>query len=220
MMELDRNKFLKSSQAALESILDTLESTPIIDYSTLGPDRTALVVIDMVNGFARKGALMSERVNELVPEIMRISKVCDLLGIPKLFFADSHSENSPEFSCYPMHCRKGSSEAAVVDELRRLGGYKLIEKNSTNGFLEEEFAKWMKDYPKTDCFIVVGDCTDICIQQFATTLKAWFNKKEKKSRVIVPIGGVDTYHMESHDGDLTHVMALYNMKINGIELVK
>jgi len=49
-------------------------------------------------------------------------------------------------------------------------------------------------------------------------LKAWFNVQNRKVRVIVPINAVETYDLDLHDGDLMHVMALYNMMINGVEL--
>lgn len=68
-------------------------------------------------------------------------------------------------------------------------------------------------------FIVTGVCTNICIEQFALTLKTYFNKQNVKSRVIVPINTVETYDLDIHNGDLMNVMALYNMIVNGIEVV-
>jgi nicotinamidase-related amidase len=106
-----------------------------------------------------------------------------------------------------------------VDELKDLGGWTLIPKNSTNGFLEPAFQEWLAKNEAIDTFIVTGDCTDICIQQFAITLKTWFNRKDRKSRIIVPIDAVDTYDLGLHSGDLMHVMALYNMIGNGVEVV-
>ncbi|OPZ83964.1 MAG: hypothetical protein BWY74_04327 [Firmicutes bacterium ADurb.Bin419] len=44
--------------------------------------------------------------------------------------------------------------------------------------------------------------------------------KNQKYRVIVPVNAVDTYDLGAHNGDLVNVMALYNMIINGIEVVK
>jgi len=85
--------------------------------------------------------------------------------------------------------------------------------------LEEAFQKWMKENPEVVNFIVTGDCTDICVQQFAITLKTWFNMQNKKCRIIVPINAVATYDFGLHDGNFTHVMALYNMMINGVEVV-
>lgn len=52
---------------------------------------------------------------------------------------DSHQKSSQEFITYPPHCLKGSEESEIIEELKIIGGYQLIEKNSTNGFLEPDF---------------------------------------------------------------------------------
>ena len=219
MRMINKNEFLKRSAETLGEIFDMLAKLPIIRLKDLQGKRTALVIVDMVNGFAREGALKSPRVEGLIPEIAKLSKVCDELQIAKLAFADCHTKVSPEFEAYPAHCMCGTSEGEMVDELKEIGGYTLIPKNSTNGFLEEEFQKWLKENEHINTFIVTGDCTDICIQQFAVTIKTWFNMQNKKARVIVPVSAVETYDLGLHDGDLMHVTALYNMMINGIEVV-
>lgn len=45
------------------------------------------------------------------------------------------------------------------------------------------------------------------------------NKQNRKSRAIVPIKTVEIYGLGIHNGDLMNVMALYNMIVNGIEVV-
>jgi nicotinamidase-related amidase len=146
--------------------------------------------------------------------------MCDELGMTKIAFADCHTESSPEFDSYPKHCIAGTLEGEMVDEIKEIGGYFLIPKNSTNGFLEGEFQKWLEGNQQIDTFIMTGDCTDICIQQFAVTIKAWFNMHNKKVRVIVPIDTVETYDLGLHNADLMNMMALYSMIGNGIEVVK
>lgn len=220
MKIVNRDQFMKRSMETIKEMLDMLEGLQGIKLTDLQGDRTALVIVDMINGFAREGALKSDRVEELIPEIVRLSKKSDELGVQKISFADCHTEASPEFGAYPKHCMAGTSEADVVDEIKEVGGYKLIEKNSTNGFHEEEFKKWLADNPQITNFIVTGDCTDICVQQFAITLKTWFNMQNKNYRIIVPMNAVDTYDLGVHNGDLVNVMALYNMIINGVEVVK
>ncbi|HEX2926020.1 MAG TPA: isochorismatase family cysteine hydrolase [Ruminiclostridium sp.] len=215
----NKSEFLKRCTESLEGIFEMLEKLPAIQLKGLPCNQTALVIVDMVNGFAREGALKSLRVEGLIPDIVELSKACSDLKIKQLAFADSHTKSSPEFDAYPEHCMAGSSEAAMVDEIREIGGYTLIPKNSTNGFLEEEFQRWLKENEHINSFIVTGDCTDICIQQFAVTLKTWFNMQNRRVRVIVPANLVDTYSLGLHDGDLTNIMALYNMIINGIEVV-
>ena len=44
--------------------------------------------------------------------------------------------------------------------------------------------------------------------------------QNKNYRVIVPINAVDTYDLGIHNGDLVNIMALYNMIINGVEVVR
>ncbi len=61
-----------------------------------------------------------------------------------------------------------------------------------------------------------GDCTDICIQQFAVA--GMVQHAEHEIKVIVPVNAVDTYDAGTHDGELVSVMALYNLILNGIEV--
>lgn len=220
MMKTNKDEFLKNSEAALGEMFDMLMNLPALEMQELTGKNTALVIVDMINGFAREGALKSPRVEALIDEITRLSQVCDRLGIAKLAFADCHTEASPEFGSYPVHCLIGTSEGQMVKEIEAVGGYKLIPKNSTNGFLEEEFQTWLGENLHIDTYIVTGDCTDICVLQFATTLKTWFNRQNKKVRIIVPVNMVDTYDLGVHNGDLMHAVALYMMIGNGIEVVK
>ena len=220
MKIINKNEFLKSSIETIGDIFDMLINLPSIRLKDLQVTQTALVIVDMVNGFTREGALKSSRVEGLIPEIVELSKTCDDLQITKLAFADCHTNASPEFDAYPAHCVIGTSEGEIVDEIKKIGGYTFINKNSTNGFLEEEFKKWLKENKHINSFVITGDCTDICVQQFAITLKTWFNMQNKKARIIVPINAVETYDLGLHNGDLMNVMGLYNMMINGIEVVK
>ncbi|PNT94261.1 cysteine hydrolase family protein [Clostridium thermosuccinogenes] len=215
-----KNDFLNRSVKTLGEIHDMLEKLPTVELRDLQANQAALVIVDMINGFVREGALKSPRIEELIPEIVELSKMCDKLGIAKIAFADCHTEISPEFDSYPPHCMTGTHESEIVDEIKEVGGYTLIPKNSTNGFLEEGFQKWLSENRHINTFIITGDCTDICVQQFSITLKTWFNKQNMKSRIIVPVNAVETYDLGVHDADLVNVMALYNMMINGVEVVK
>jgi nicotinamidase-related amidase len=220
MKLINKNIFLENSKKTLGEIYDMIKDLKGVKIQKLPGNETALIIIDMINGFARKGDLKSERTEDVIGDIVALSKACDAKGIKKIAFADCHTDESPEFSSYPAHCLKGTSESEVVDEIKEVGGYKLIPKNSTNGFLEEEFMSWLKSNSDIKNFIVTGVCTDICVQQFSITLKTWFNMQNKKSRVIVPINTVDSYDLGMHNADLVNVMALYNMIINGVEIVK
>lgn len=215
----DKNEFLKRSAATLSDIYDMLEGLPLLQLKELPVKQTALVIIDMINGFTREGALKSPRVEALIPAIAKLSEECGSQGMIKIAFADNHTDKSPEFEAYPPHCMAGTFESEMVEELKAIGSYLLIPKNSTNGFLEKSFQKWLSQNSQIRNFIITGDCTDICIQQFAVTLKTWFNMHNEKSRVIVPLNAVDTYDLGLHDGELFNAVTLFSMAGNGVELV-
>jgi nicotinamidase-related amidase len=220
MRMINKNEFIERSAKAIGEIFDTLAKLPTIQLKDLPEKQTALVMVDMINGFSREGALKSPRMEGLIPKIAELSKACDELQITKLAFADCHTKESPEFDAYPEHCMAGTSEGEIVDELKEIGGYTLIPKNSTNSFIEDEFQEWLKKNEHINTFIITGVCTDICVQQFAITLKAWFNMQNIKARIMVPITAVETYDLGLHNGDMVNAMALYNMTLNGVEVVK
>lgn len=221
MMQLiNKADFLERSKATLAELYDMLADLPVMALADLQASNTALVLVDLINGFARTGALQSPRVEALIPGVVRLLRAGDQMGFAKVVFTDNHSEESPEFASYPVHCLAGSIEAEPVDEIKAIENYQLFPKNSTNGFLEAAFQKWLEENSQINTFIVVGDCTDICIQQFAVTLKAWFNQQNRRVRVIVPIDLVDTYDLGLHNADLLNVVTLFSMMGNGIEAVK
>lgn len=193
-----------------------------IELSSLEKDRTALFVVDMVNGFVYSGALSSPRVAAIVENIAEINK--KMKGCKKVFFLDTHTENSKEFLSFPAHCIKDDSEAELIPELKTEDSEGeetfYIEKNSTNGFHAEGFKKWIEKYEGgVDNYIITGCVTDICIMQFALTLKSYFNEKNLDKRIIVPVNTVQTYDAGTHDGDLINLFALYSMHVSGIEIV-
>lgn len=175
-----------------------MDKLPAINLDDFHGENTVFIIVDMINGFARGGVLKEWKSRALIPEVLRLSKLCDKKGIRKIAFTDNHTEDSIEFEAYPSHCITGTSESELVEELKEADDYLIFPKNSTNGFLEDAFQEWIRQNENVTNFIVVGDCTDICIEQFSKSLKAHFNLNNKKSRVIVPLNAVDTYDLETH----------------------
>lgn len=209
--------FIDRGAQTLKEMAEVLSKALVLSSGDFTKKDTALMVIDMINGFAREGALKSERVENLISPVLQLME--KFRDFPILVFADSHPADSPEFNSYPLHCLEGSSESEVVEELKNKAPYQLIKKNSTNGFLTTAFQSWLTANPQIKNFIVVGDCTDICINQFAVTLKAFFNERNEASRVIVPINAVDTFDLGIHNADVMNVVLLCSMRDNGVEVV-
>lgn len=220
-MELkEKDVFLNQAQAALAVIYDNIAKAPVLDWQALEAPRTAVLVLDMINGFAKEGALSSPRVEAVLAENVRLCQEAKALGIPLVAFADEHTLASPEFVSFPPHCLKDTAESEICSELAAVGSCKRIGKNSTNGFLEPAFAQWLAEHEQIDQFVLIGDCTDICVLQMAQTLKAWFNRQDRTSRLVVPVSAVETYTLGEHDGDLLNVLGLYLMMVSGIEIVQ
>jgi nicotinamidase-related amidase len=89
---------------------------------------------------------------------------------------------------------------------------------------------WLADHPEVTTFLVVGDCTDLCTHQLAMHLRLRANAFNLHGvRVILPIDGVDTFDIPvkvaeelgimPHHADLLHLIFLYNMAENGVEVV-
>ena len=107
---------------------------------------------------------------------------------------------------------------------------KIIQKNSINPAQNTEFDLWLEEHPKVNAFIVVGDCTDLCIYQTAMHLKTDANARDIERRVIIPEVCVNTYDLpteiakdspaQPHPADLLHKLFLHHMRLNGIEVYK
>ncbi len=207
---------------AMEKIEQELKGNTV-DLESLDKGKTALFVVDMVVGFVYSGALSSPRVAAIVNNIDELNKKTK--GYKKLFFLDNHEKDSQEFRYFPSHCIKGTNEAELISELKTEYSEGpetfYVEKNSTNGFYSKGFQEWLKKYEdEVDNFIITGCVTDICVLQFALSIKAYFNENNKNKRVIVPMNTVETYDGGSHDAYLMNLFALYNMHISGIEIVE
>lgn len=200
----------------IKSTYSKLTSLSLADFEK---EKTALIIIDMVNGFVKQGPLSSPYVLGINDKIAQLAKRCCNVGIPVICFADCHSEQSAEFSSYPLHCLKDSEESKVTDEIAESGEYILIEKNSTNGFLQSKFNKFIKENEKITNFISVGCCTDICVMQFCLNLKTYFNNINKQCDVIVPTALTETYDAPYHNREFWNTAAYENMKLNGIKIV-
>ena len=190
-----------------------------VDLASFTPGAFGLIVVDMIVGFAQEGPLSSPNALAVATPIAQLMKACREQGVPTAFFADSHPADSPEFSAYPSHCLAGSRESQPLEVLEREGGYTLIPKNSTNGFVEPAFRQWLEGHPSLTEFIVVGCCTDICVQQFALSLKTELNRQNRQSRIVVPMALTATYDAPGHPAGLTELASFQNMQTSGIEIV-
>lgn len=125
----------------------------------------ALIVIDMLNDFVRKGAPLE------VPDARRVLPVIEAeiakarrLGRPVIYLCDSHESEDPEFSRlgWPPHAVKGTEGAQVVDELAPAEGDLVVEKTTYSGFYGTGLDELLRGRGITD-LTLTGCVTHICV---------------------------------------------------------
>ena len=230
--------FVEQSKEFLSALVEWERSLPVILWSDLRDEaqqgRVALLCVDMINGFCHEGALSSPRVNGIIPAVVAAFKGAYAIGVRDFVLPqDCHTHNALEFADFPPHCEVGTSEANTIPELANLPFadlYTIVPKNSISAFIDTSLIKWLHEHQNLSAAVVIGDCTDLCVHQLAMYLKLYANAHSLKMRVIVPENAVQTYDMPvetanaigalPHDGDFMHLLFLYHMRLNGIEVVR
>lgn len=202
----------------IKNLKDTMENLSVVSSYVLIPEETCIIVVDMTNAFVKQETSANEdilKLNDNIADFITISrgKKIDVFAL-----TDRNSENYSENESFTNSYYNNSEDYSLTEEIIEAGKITIINKNSSNGFLEDEFKE--KLLYKYNNYIIVGCCTDICVQQLALTMKAEFNRQNMVKRVIVPQNLVATYDSVAHNREITQLMALYNMSINGIEVVK
>ncbi len=197
------------------------------------PERSAIMSIDMINGFCYEGPLASPRVAVMVPAVVELFEKAHTSGVDHfVLLQDTHSDEAPEFDAFGPHCVAGTSQAETIPELKELpfsDRFLIMEKNSISPAIGTGLDRWLRANGGIDSFVVVGVCTDICVYQLALHLKLTANAANIGRRVIVPADCVETYDMPvdravglgvlPHDGDLLHSIFLYHLALNSILVI-
>ena len=74
---------------------------------------TKIVIVDMVNGFVKEGALHDEHIMGIVDNIKSLidhKRDADIIVLE-----DNHEDNCMEFNSFPVHCLNGTSESKTID---------------------------------------------------------------------------------------------------------
>lgn len=209
---------------------------PAVDLAAVvgdAPERVALLSIDMINGFCNEGPLAGPRVGALIAPVVATFERAHALGVRSFVLTqDTHDPATPEFGAYPPHCIAGTPESQAVAELTALpfaDQITTIEKNSLSSHLGTSLGAWLRERPQLATFVIIGDCTDLCVYSAAMHLRLEANALNLRRRVIVPAAAVDTFDtpvgvarelgIYAHDGDLHHVLFLHHMAQNGVEVV-
>ena len=179
-----------------------------------------LLIIDMVNGFVKEGALADKQINNITPNIIKLIEKSIENGDDIISIQEGHSNNSKEFESFPHHCVLGTEEAELIEELIPYKDkMKVIRKNSTCGFVTKEFLQYIEENKdKLVEIVLTGCCTDLCVMNFALPLKNYINEHDLDIKVTIYKNAVETYDSPIHNREEYNEMAFKLMKQNGIEI--
>lgn len=194
----------------------TLEALPALRLAECPPAETLVVCIDLNKGFAEEGALCSKEAGALVGPAEAFLRGCREKGYRVLAYSDRHTGASPELDAFPPHCMEGTEEWKLAGELEACVD-QVVYKNSTNGFLARE---GNHAGPEIKHYIVIGCLTEICVYQYAATLRAWLNEHDVSgAEVIVPAELVDSYDAPGHPAFYYNLVFGASLLENGIRVV-
>ncbi len=179
-----------------------------------------LLIIDMVNGFVKEGALADKNINNITPNIINLIENSLKNNDDIISIQEGHNKDSKEFESFPVHCVLGTEEAELIDELMPYKeSMKLFRKNSTCGFVTSEFMNYMKENENDlEEIILTGCCTDLCVMNFALPLKNYINEHDLNIKVTIFKDAVETFDSPTHKREEYNDMAFKIMMQNGITI--
>lgn len=182
--------------------------------------KRVLVVVDMVKGFRTEGNMAIKDIQHIDDEVVRLVELFLRNSDDVIFIGEGHTENSVEFANFLVHCLLGTVEVEFIDALKPyLDRVKCIRKNSTSGFVVEEFQDYLKENMDTLVEIVFcGVCSDLCVMNIAIPTKMYFNEYNKICEVIVPENATETYDAPGHSREEYNNIARKILKLNGIKV--
>ena len=182
----------------------------------------AVFLIDMNIGFCEEGNLADPTIKHIVPNIIPIIRAVLEKGEGYFVVNDKHNRNSIELNRYAEHCHN-EKESRTIKELAIYEEYatRTFYKNSTCALFAPGMMEMLMEMVKLKTVVLVGCCTDICIQNFAIALRNFFDELNMDVEIIVPKNAVETFHIpEIHDREENNNRAYTVMENTGIKLVK
>jgi nicotinamidase-related amidase len=169
--------------------------------------RRAILVIDMLVGFCRRGRLYSPRYDRIVPPLREyLAAAEEAEGAPLVFLVDTHAPGDPEFDTFPRHCVEGTGEDEVIPELREFADRgTVVRKRTFSGFRGTDLDAVLERLAP-DRVEVAGVCTDICVLHTVYDLRA------RGYEVLVHEDLVETYDAPGHDAEEFNRFALAHIR--------
>ncbi len=165
----------------------------------------AFIVVDMLKGFLVEGYPLycGDEARKIIPRV--VSLLSDSKDGKIIYVCDNHSEDDLEFEMFPRHCVKGTEEAEIIDELRQFPG-EIVPKTRFSAFYNSRLGQMLEEVAP-EKVIVVGVCTDICVNYTVADLR------NRDYSVEVPARCVASFDEEAHRHALKHMEKVLGARI-------
>jgi len=136
----------------------------------LEPDHTAVVIVDMQNGFCHPdGSLYAPGSEAVIEPITDLLERARGAGSQVIFTRDVHPPEQfddahyyDEFEQWGEHVLEGSWEAEIVDELPVEDGDHVVEKHTYDAFYNTELEGWL-NARNIDDLVICGTLANVCV---------------------------------------------------------
>jgi ureidoacrylate peracid hydrolase len=180
------------------------ERTPL----NLNPRETALIVVDMQNGFIRDEGFMRKigldisRCQAIVPNLARLLNACRAAGVPVIFtryvLRGDYKDAGLLLALFPGITQArglvaGTWDAEIIDELAPSEGEWIVDKTRYSAFYNTNLEVILRGL-NVKALIVTGVTTNICVE--STIRDAFF----RDYQVIVPTDATAAVMPEMEEG--------------------
>jgi nicotinamidase-related amidase len=142
----------------------------------LDADSTALVVVDMQNGFCHPdGSLYAPGSEEAIEPVGRAVDSVREAGVDVVWTRDVHPPEQfedahyyDEFDRWGEHVLEGSWEAEIVDDLQPSEDDLVVVKHTYDAFYQTELEGWLEAHGIDD-LVVCGTLANVCVLHTASS---------------------------------------------------
>lgn len=180
----------------------------------------ALFIIDMNNGFCNKGLLADTTIKGIVNNIISLIQEEKYEKGQGLFFVnDAHTKGSVELLRYPEHCLRGSEESETIDELLvyEKDADQIFYKNSTCALFAPGVMETLNKMINLKKVYIAGCLTDICIKNFAISLRCYFDEYNRNIDIVIVTNTVENL---KENREKVKEKTFKELETSGIKLVR
>lgn len=140
------------------------------------PDSTAVVVVDMQNGFCHpEGSLFAPDSEAAIDPVTDLVARAREAGASVVYTKDTHPEEQfagnhyyDEFDRWGEHVVEGTWDAKLHDDLDVCEADHVVEKHTYDAFYRTELEGWL-DARGIDDLVIVGTLANVCVLQTAAS---------------------------------------------------